>query len=125
VIQAVFRVRDMRPAQQPQTRAGRVPSKRVEVPIEVGLIILAGLVRDPGAGQGLRVSEVEALEPVVQAVETRERLGCRAHQSLELGDQMLVAHAQLRTERIDQKLAVRARDRGHRLLHELEPGIVP
>src|SRR5262249_60619307 len=93
----------MLPAQQPQTLAGRVPSKRMEVPIEVGLVIVASLVRDLGTGQGLRVSGVETVEHVLQAVEARQRLGRRHQQSLELSDEMLVTDGQLLGERINRE----------------------
>jgi hypothetical protein len=63
-MQAVFRMLGVLPAQHPQTLAGRVPSKRVEVPVEVGLIIVAGLVRDLGTCQGLRAGPAMVQVPI-------------------------------------------------------------
>ena len=73
----IVRVLDTDLAQQPQTRAGRVPGKRREVPIAVSLVKVARLVRDLGPGEEVRGVGVGvgvgAVEHVVHAVETRQR----------------------------------------------------
>src|SRR5262245_21988218 len=141
--QAVVRVLGVHPADYTQIRAGGLASKRAEVAMEVGFIVIACLLSDPRPGaerRGVRVrveacikapidgpieARVKAIKDVLQAVEARQLLGRGADQPLELGDEVFVADTQLLAERIDREVLPVPRGLGHRLPHRRIPGIAP
>ena len=91
----MLRVFSENPATNPQIVRGVVSGKRLEILVEVGLIVVARLMRDPRPIDGLR--QVDALEDVAKAIHTRDFFWRAADKALKLCDQVLLTDAHMVT----------------------------
>ena len=74
--------------------------KCLKIFVEVGLIIVVRLVRDPRPIE--RLHGVNLVENLLKAVDTRQGFGGAADDLVELGDQMLLADADPITQIVDR-----------------------
>src|SRR5262249_39535426 len=91
-------------AQPLQVVSGGESGEGAEVVLESGAVGIPRLLRHLRPGDEVGGIGVECVEHALQTVQTGQRLGRRPHQSLELGDEMTVAQAELLAERLDRAL---------------------
>src|SRR5688572_13207680 len=116
-IPRVLRVLGVYLTTKPQIVGWAVPGKRHKIFVEVRLIVVKGLVRDPRPID--RPCRVKTVESVLKSVKTRYLFRRPADQSLKMRAQVVLANADMVTQRPNCHRTVISADLSQSILNQI------